>query len=352
MLPLDILNSNEPDVLRAALRMLEAQLVSALKQIAVLSEQVQKLTSYAVLQPTLDLVNAAPVAPIPAPSSPTPLDALLHGQTPEPPPPVPEPKPKPPQKGHGPKAQPGLTRVTRLYELDAPDCTCPQCGRERRAMAGEFETSEMVDVVDMKIELVVVQRAKYGCNCGQAIETAIGPARATEGGRYSLAFAIHVAIAKVLYHLPLDRQVRMYAEHGLDVSTQTLWDQIAAISRDLAATAQAIRRAILQEPVMGVDQTHWKDLAKNAPKAWQMWGLSSPTLLYYEICRDKGTDTFLRLLESYSGVLIADAASTHLAGVARRPSIRLAGCWAHVFRRTFFETQPRPSRRPRPCSTR
>ncbi len=81
------------------------------------------------------------------------------------------------------------------------------------------QSSERIDVVDMKIELVVVQRAKYGCNCGQAIETAIGPARATEGGRYSLAFAIHVAIAKYLYHLPLERQDRRRAQalpkHGV-----------------------------------------------------------------------------------------------------------------------------------------
>jgi hypothetical protein len=38
-----------------------------------------------------------------------------------------------------------------------------------------------------------------------------------EGGRYSVEFAIYVAIAKYLYHLPLERQVRMYLANGLYV---------------------------------------------------------------------------------------------------------------------------------------
>ena len=70
------------------------------------------------------------------------------------------------------------------------------------------------------------RRQKYACSCGSCIETALGPDKLVPGGRYSIDFAIYVAISKYCDHLPLERQVRMMARDGLVVTSQTLWDQI------------------------------------------------------------------------------------------------------------------------------
>ena len=53
------------------------------------------------------------------------------------------------------------------------------------------------------------------------------------GGRYSLDFAIKVAIDKYLDHIPLARQERILRRCGLVVTTQTLWDQLQALGRRL-----------------------------------------------------------------------------------------------------------------------
>ncbi len=98
-------------------------------------------------------------------------------------------------------------------------------------MAGQFETSEMIDFVEVSYRLVQVKQQKYVCRCGGCVETAPGPERAMPGGRYSLAFAIKVAVDKYLDHIPLARQERILARHGLVVTSQTLWDQLDAAAR-------------------------------------------------------------------------------------------------------------------------
>lgn len=61
------------------------------------------------------------------------------------------------------------------FELDAADTTCPSCGGELRPMDGQFETSEMIDIVEVSYRVVKVKQQKYSCRCGGCIETALGP---------------------------------------------------------------------------------------------------------------------------------------------------------------------------------
>ena len=335
MVPTNILGSNQPEVLRAALRLMDAQLTVAMRTINTMAGQIEKLGGKTVVQLALDSINAADVAPLPTPSTnPTDLELAAQGQpvaSPSETDPAPESKKR--KAGHGPKKQPSLETVARDYVLDPPDCMCPECGRMRSPIPDQCESSEMIDVVEMKVELVTVKRAKYNCTCGSAIETAIGPTRATPGGRYSLAFAVYIAVQKYLYHMPLERQVRLLRDSGLEVSSQVLWDQILALLRFLRPTVTAIQAAILKEPVIGVDQTGWKNLKERGAKHYQLWGLSSPTLLYYEICTCKGLESFNKVLGDYSGTIVCDEAGTHGAAARRNSKLLLAACWAHVLRR-------------------
>jgi len=77
---------------------------------------------------------------------------------------------------------------------------CPSCGGDLHPMKGQFEASEMVDVVEVSYRVIQVKQQKYACKCGGCIETALGPERATPGGRYSLDFAIKIAIDKYRSH--------------------------------------------------------------------------------------------------------------------------------------------------------
>jgi transposase len=242
-------------------------------------------------------------------------------------------KPTEPQRGHGPTDQPALEHVPLLCTLDEADRVCPSCSGHLEPLAGEVERSEMIDVVELKYQVVEVARQKYVCKCGSAVETALGPERAIDGGRYSLRFAIKVAFDKYVAHLPLERQARLMAHHGLEITSQTLWDQCWAVTNLLEPTYDAIFARLRAGPVIGVDQTSWPDLEDKTLPPWQMWCLTAPGLVYHRICDDKSAATFKELLGDYRGWVVADALGTHEAGARECRGLKLAGCWAHVLRR-------------------
>ncbi|MBN4049494.1 IS66 family transposase [bacterium AH-315-N03] len=235
--------------------------------------------------------------------------------------------------------QPLLPLVEQVFELDEPDKMCPACGGELRPMAGQFDASEMVDVVEVEYRLVTVKQQKYSCGCGGCVETAPGPERAVRGGRYSLAFAVKVAIDKYLDHLPLNRQARIMKRHGLVVTSQGLWDQLHALAKRLRVVWEELFAHVMREPVIGLDQTGWKRLENKKAKPWQIWCLTAPGVVYHRIYGDKSAETFRALVGDFEGAIVCDALSTHHAGARASPGIVLAGCWAHVFRR-FEEAAP------------
>lgn len=239
----------------------------------------------------------------------------------------------------GPTEQPQLPREPMLFELDAADCICPSCGGALHAMPGQFETSEMIDVIEVMYRLVQVQQQKYVCNCGGCVETAPGPERAVPGSRYSLRFAIKVVTDKYEDHIPLARQVRILRRHGVEITTQTLWGLLEALDRRLRAADGALLQHALADPVIGLDQTGWKRLDDKDKKPWQMWCVTTPDVVVHRIRKDKGADTFKELVGNYKGVIVCDAAKTHEAGARGSSDIVLAGCWAHAYRK-FEEAAP------------
>lgn len=243
-----------------------------------------------------------------------------------------------PKKGHGPTEQAKLEVVETICELDEADEICPACGGELKPWEGQFEESELIDVIERRYILRKVKRQKYVCQCGSCVDTAEGPERLVPGGRYSLDFAVAVAISKYIDHLPLERQVRQMARLGLEVTSQALWDQLWRLATLLKPNHEALSRHILAQPVIGLDQTGWPKLTKGASKPWQMWCLTAPDAVYHCIKDSKSTETTLEVLGDFSGIAVCDAMASHAAAARDGPGFRLANCWAHV-RRKFADCE-------------
>jgi transposase len=251
-----------------------------------------------------------------------------------------EPKARKLRTAFGNTAQPSLPVVEQTFQLDAADTTCPSCGGLLAPMQGQFETSEVIDVVEVSYRVIKVQQQKYVCKCGGCVETAPGPERAMPGGRYSLDFAIKVAVDKYLDHIPLARQERILRRHGLVVTTQTLWDQLQALGRRLESASRALLARVLAQPVVGLDQTSWPRLDGKGDKPWQMWCLTAPDAVVHRIRDDKSADTFRDLMGGYAGTVVCDALKTHEAGARGNDAIALAGCWAHYLELSAIWTVP------------
>jgi transposase len=247
-----------------------------------------------------------------------------------------------PQKGHGPREQKVLPIAEVPHALDVADMTCPACGGELTEWAGETEDSEEIDVVERRFVLKKHLRKKYRCGCHGCVETAPAPLKLQEGGRYSVDFAIEVAVQKHVDHLPLERQVKMMAREGLLIDSQTLWDQLSVLARLLQPTYDALYAEILREPVLGADETRWPLLGSEGQARWHAWALASQSAVVYRIFEGRGADAARALLLGFKGKLVTDGFPAYvMLGKECAGDIVLCHCWAHVRRRLMECADPK-----------
>jgi transposase len=248
------------------------------------------------------------------------------------------------QRGHGPKAQPKLPVIEQLHVADEADKVCVACGGQLDVWDGQHEESEEIDVIERRFVITKHKRQKYRCRCGQCVETAPGPVKLFAGARYSVGFAIDVAMAKYADHLPLERQVRMMARDGLDVDSQTLWDQISALARVLGPAHERLHQYVLSHAVIGADETWWRLMgAENKSKGgegkrWQTWAVAADDAVCYRILDSRSAAAAEEVLGDFVGTIMCDGYSAYDALRKQHGRFRLAHCWAHV-RRKFVEIE-------------
>jgi transposase len=247
----------------------------------------------------------------------------------------------PKQPGHGPRPQLELEIKKIPHDLPEDARVCPDCGLPVCEWEGQTEDSEEITVIERHFIVRKHQRKKYRCKTGCAPVTAPGPFKLVEGGRYSVEFAVYVALAKYLYHLPLERQVRMYDANGLVTDSQTLWDQIEALAQHLEASYRALGPEVFASPLIHADETHWKMLTGNSTK-WFVWSVANHTAVYHRIYPSRSGATAKEVLAGYKGTVMADAYDAYQTARAGPGGTLLFGlvfCWAHV-RRRYVKAQP------------
>ncbi len=266
----------------------------------------------------------------------------------------PKPTPKP-KTGHGPTPQNNLPLIVVEHKLDDADCICPKCGTGLDEMKGHFEESELISVERVKYVVKKHQRQKYRCaGCGH-IETALGPVRLVDGGRYDLDFVAQVAVDKYTDHIPLEAQVERMAREGLTVSNQALFDQLCWVYLLLLPTAKANQTRILSRDRVHVDETPWRLMTKGPSARWWVWTLTNDVGVHFDILPSRGAAAARVVLDGYDGVVVADAYGVYasLEGALDKaggvqvaldgselplPNFQLAGCWAHA-RRPFVKSE-------------
>ena len=192
------------------------------------------------------------------------------------------------QTGHGPKEQPELLRIAETHELSEEERVCELCGGVLEEWEGQVEETEEVSVIERVFIIKEHKQKKYRCKCGGCVKTAKKPPRVIDGGRYSTEFAVEVAVEKYLDHMPLERQSRKMKREGLDVCSQTLWDQIWALSQVLKPSYDALLPYIFSFSVICADESIWYLLEKGGRKKWFIWGASSPFGVYYRLDPSRG----------------------------------------------------------------
>lgn len=255
-----------------------------------------------------------------------------------------EAKPEKPRKGHGPRPQPKLPMEVVTHTLPEDEQVCPFCGGQLEEWSGQAEESEEITVVGVEYKILKHRRKKYRCQCRTQVVTAPGPVKLIPGGRYSIDFAVHVAEAKYLDHMPLERQVRAMGRAGLETDSQTLWDQIEALAKHLEPTYQALCSKVMESDVVYVDESRWQMMNRQGSSRWWTWCVASDEVATYRITPNRNAKVAGGIFEGFEGVAMVDGYSAYqslkkkAARAGPGAAMTWAYCWAHV-RRKFLQAE-------------
>ncbi len=236
--------------------------------------------------------------------------------------------------GH--RAQPELPVEVIEHTLPADEQDCTSCGGTLEPTGSCIDVGEEITVIERQYKIVQRQRRVYQCQCPAEPVAAPAPVKMIPRGRYSLDFAISVAIDKYLHHMPLARQVRAMRNHGLIIDTQTLWDQLDALAIHLKPSYQLLRDYILGADVIGVDETSWRLMTKSSSKRWWVWAMTTHDAVFYHVDERRNVKAAKTFLSGYQGTVVCDAFSTYQSLAKQDVDFILAHCWAHV-RRKFIQ---------------
>ena len=174
------------------------------------------------------------------------------------------------------------------------------------------------------------------------------------GGIADASVYADVLIKKFDDHLPLNRISEIYLRDGkVNLSKQTLSDWVLTCASWLTPLCEALKKALLQESVIHVDETVLPLLHPvktiNA-RAWVYVG-GGGKLLYYQFTTDKKGVHVRETLKDWNPVdgkryLQADAASNY-DGLYRQGKVLELGCW--VRSRVLAALPPADSNAERLC---
>ncbi|MBD1602019.1 IS66 family transposase [Pseudomonas typographi] len=235
-----------------------------------------------------------------------------------------------------------LPRIDVVHELPEHELTC-DCGC-RRQVIGE-ETSEQLDIVPAKFQVIRHIRKTYACKaCEAAPVTADKPAQLIEKSLASPSVLAMLLTTKYADGLPLYRFEKVLNRHGVEVSRQTLARWVIQCAAQFQPLLNLLRDRLLESPVIHCDETRLQVLHEPGrdptAQSW-MWVQAggppdTPIILFdYDPSRTQAVP--LRLLEGYRGHVMTDDYAGYNA-VAALPGITRLGCWAHA-RRKFVEAQ-------------
>jgi len=244
---------------------------------------------------------------------------------------------------------PALPRTDIIHDIPEADKTCA-CGCQKNQIGDE--RSERLDYVPPQLTVERHIRYKYACPaCEEGVQIADRPASLLPKSNAAPGLLAYVVTAKYQDSLPLYRQSKILARHGVTVPSNTLANWMIKVSEAVAPVIDLMAQQIKQVPVILMDETTLqvnKEPDKKASSKSYMWirrGLSPPdpdhphgkdmTLFHYSPSRK--AQVAVDLLSGYQGALMTDGYDGYNAAI-KEHRLQHANCWAHA-RRKFIEAE-------------
>ena len=232
-----------------------------------------------------------------------------------------------------------LPRILVPHELPESERVCA-CGDTLVEIGAE--TSEQLDYVRPKIQVLQHVRKKYACpGCEQCVKTAPLPAQMVPRSNAASGLLAHIVTSKYVDALPLYRQERIFERHGVHLprATQAAW--MIALAERVQPLINLMDERLRESGYIRMDETPVQVLkSERAPTAEHyMWvrvsGPPRQRIILFDYDASRGDEAAARLLAGASGYLQTDGWASY-DRVAKQKELTHCGCFAHA-RRRFFE---------------
>lgn len=252
---------------------------------------------------------------------------------------------KAPAKSPGRKALPAhLPRVEVRHELSALERMCG-CGSALTEIGAE--TSEQLDYIPAKIQVIRHVRPKYACShCHIGVKIAPVPAQFLPRSNISARMAAHLITSKFVDGLPFYRLETVLARHDIAMPRGT---QAAVAIRGHEAIVPLINlmdERLRASGYIRIDETPLQVLKSGAESQQQrIWvrvaGPPGQRLILFDHDPSRSAQVAIRLLDGAHGYVQSDGYAAYDAAAA---SLQLThvGCFAHARRHAFEAIQALP----------
>lgn len=271
-------------------------------------------------------------------------------------PPEPAPEEAPPaapakRRGHGRKRlAEDLPRKRIVHDIPEEEKTCPN--GKPRVVIGE-DVSEQLDYTPASYFVLEHVRPVYACSdptCDCGVRQAAKPAQPIEKGIAGPGLLAHVIVSKYCDHLPLHRQERIIARHGVELSRKTLCGWVMQAAEALRPVAEAMRAEVLQSRVIHTDDTPVqvqdpeKRRATRKAYLWPYVGDADHPYIIFDYTPTRSREGPERFLARFTGeehrprYLQCDAYPGYDGLFAKDRHCLEVACWAHA-RRKFYDAR-------------
>jgi len=213
-----------------------------------------------------------------------------------------------------------------------------------KELNGLTDDSSEVTIIERVIKKIIHKRKKYKfipalkdeTQESEVIVAAPGPVKLIAGAGYTPDFAVNVVVDKYEYHLPLERQIRIFESLGLkNIKPKTLYNLCLLIALHCEKVAEKILKEILDGTrAVHADETPWP-ITNEKDSDGYMWIVSNQAGSYYRFESTRSGAVIEEMLKGFSGVVLSDGFPGYNR-LKKLENIHTAYCWAHV-RRKFFD---------------
>lgn len=240
-----------------------------------------------------------------------------------------------------------LPRVVIEHDIPEEDKICG-CGRCRPRIGQE--TSEQLDIVPPKVQVLQHLRYKYGrhpdCDCveddGPPVTIAPIPPQPIPKSNASPALLAYIVIAKFLDGLPLYRLTKIFARIGLALCRGTMAGWMIRVGELIVPLINLMDEVQLDYDILQMDETSvqvLKEPGRAATSKSYMWvrrgGPPDKPIILFDYDPSRAGPVPWRLLADFKGFLQTDGYEGYGATGARETIVHV-GCLAHA-RRKFDE---------------